>query len=344
MSIRIPHLLLLASASLLLSFAPASSTQDPKPAPPTVKSTQEVADSYFKLCYETERKGSWAKSMGELLAADVYFVDRTTEVYGMPLANGIKGREAVVKEMISFNLKDHGLAVETSFVCGEYALWYGEFSYTAALGDGSGKTIPTHFKLTSVVRIEKGLVTERYDSGDYWDLTRQIAKHSTKVDASSLDEAEAKLRKTVDAYFIAYGKCEFDVLESLWAKDVSFQDPTGALFGAGKLTKGNSAVSKNLQSELKVISTHGGMRIQTKDSFITGRHAIYLQRVAWPTLAKDLGLPDTPPGKTYELSADVLMVLEIEDGKVLSHRDYVSYHEVRDQIQAYANALTASDK
>ncbi|MDF1839420.1 MAG: nuclear transport factor 2 family protein, partial [Planctomycetota bacterium] len=303
--------------------------------------TAEVAKRFHTLAFDTVREGDWADTIATMFAPDAVFSDPTTAEYGMGLAAGIHGRDNIIRTMQSFGLKDHAMDITTSFACGEYAVLFGDFSYAAPPSmTGAKGTVHASCPFTTILHVQNGLIAERRDYADYWELTRVTNRQIPGADVTANDAKEVNLRRQAEDYLAHYAACDWDALEALWSPETTFQDPTGAVFGAGQLFVGPPSIRAHFEEVLATIQENGGLKFTPIRSFVTGSQAIYLQRIAWPTRADQLGIPDAGPTDLVTLSADVLIVLEFKDDKVVRHRDYASYESLSAQIAAHRRDAT----
>ena len=328
------------AATLLSLFAACASTKSTTAIPVAsnpgpIATTAQVAERFHKLAFDTVREGDWADTISQLYAEDATFLDPTTAEYGMGLAAGISGRDNIIMVMKSFGLKDHAMNITTSFNCGEHAILFGDFSYAAPpAATGAKVTVNASCPFTTILHVKDGLIAERRDYADYWELARATNRHIPGADVTANDEKEVKLRKLAEDYLALYAACDWDGLESSWTEETTFQDPTGAVFGAGHLFLGAKTIRAHFEEVLATIHDNGGLQFVPIRSFVTGSQAVYLQRISWPVLATQLGLKPADPAALVTLSADVLIVLDFKDGKVIRHRDYASYEELGEQIRA----------
>lgn len=333
----------MALAAPLLALFPACASpavhEAPSQANPMAGTPADIAQRFHKLAFDTVREGDWSQEISKLFAEDAVFLDPTTAEFGPGLATGIQGRDNIIATMASFGLKDHAMDVSTSFASGEHAVLFGEFSYAAPPAfTGADHTVQAACPFTVILHVRDGLIAERRDYADYWELARSTNRQIPGADVTANDAKEVALRKQAEEYLAHYSACDWDALQGLWHPEVTFQDPTGAAFGMGQIYEGGGAIRTHFEQVLTTIKDHGGMQMAPIQSFVTGAQAVYLQRITWPALASQLGLANTDPNTAMPLSADILIVLEFKDGKVVRHRDYGDYEPVNDQIRSFQEA------
>ena len=128
---------------------------------------------------------------------------------------------------------------------------------------------------------------------------------------SAVGEATAPV---ADAYFAAYTGRDWDALEPLLADEASFQDATATHVFGGVLSEGKPAMMERFRVGYEGI-TH--MRFETERRLVSGNFAIYEGALDW---GLDLG-----DGKSVDSVTPMVIVIEVQDGKVVRHRDYVDY-------------------
>ncbi|MFT7486512.1 MAG: ketosteroid isomerase-like protein [Candidatus Paceibacteria bacterium] len=279
------------------------------------RTTSDVAEAYLALCFGVERDDDWAVEMGQLFATDALFIDPTTAFFGMSLADGIEGRENITSAMHSFNLNGHALDIQASFTSGDHYVVFGEFSYmTQRAAQPDGPLIKVAFPFTTILRVEAGLIHERRDYGDYWELSRSIARHEAGPDGvgsglEPLDALEKHLRDLADPYLAAYFERDEETLAGWWARDFCWTEPTASLFQSSAPVCGAEAVL-----ELFGAAEAADERISTPvGSFTTDKFAVFLQRA---------DLASTESAATESKPTQSLIVIEFEGDKVLRHLEF----------------------
>ncbi len=127
--------------------------------------------------------------------------------------------------------------------------------------------------------------------------------------------AGAATRPVADAYFAAYFARDWARLEPLLADDVSLNDPTATLlFGAGGGAIGKTQVMTGLRT---VFAGVKAFDFRQQRALYSGNFAIY---------EGDLDMTiDMRDGRDVSSTTPMVVVLEVKDGKIFSHRDYVDY-------------------
>lgn len=117
-----------------------------------------------------------------------------------------------------------------------------------------------------------------------------------------------------DAYAAAYVALDWDRLEPLLADDASFLDPTATLVFGSVGTQGKVAVMKNFRSAYASLRK---MSLTKRQVIHSGHFALYIGDLTWTV---DMG-----DGRDVSSVTPIVIVIEVKDGKVVSHRDYVDY-------------------
>lgn len=137
------------------------------------------------------------------------------------------------------------------------------------------------------------------------------AQEAPRTDYTAVSAATAPV---ADAYFAAYTARDWDRLEPLLAPDASFQDPTATHVFGGVLSEGRDAMMQRFRVGYAGITD---MTFAIDRRLISGDIAIYEGALNW---GLDLG-----DGTLVDSVTPMVIVLTVEDGKVVKHRDYVDY-------------------
>lgn len=137
------------------------------------------------------------------------------------------------------------------------------------------------------------------------------AQTAPKQDYAAVGAATAPV---ADAYFAAYTSRDWDALEPLLAEGASFQDPTATHVFGGVLSEGRSAMMERFRVGYAGI-TH--MEFAMDRRLVSAETAIYEGALHW---GLDLG-----NGTSVDSLTPMVIVLTVEGGKVVRHRDYVDY-------------------
>ena len=130
----------------------------------------------------------------------------------------------------------------------------------------------------------------------------------------SFDETSASTEAVGQAYFDAYIARDWDALEPLLAETGSFQDRTAELVFGGALADGKPAMMTLFRQGYTGITR---MSLRPLRAFHSGHYSIFEGELDW---AVQLG-----EGREVASVMPFLSILRIEDGLVVSHRDYADY-------------------
>ena len=113
-------------------------------------------------------------------------------------------------------------------------------------------------------------------------------------------------------YLQAYLDEDLDTQRRLMAADVTFQDPTSKVFGppSGELYEG---AIKLLERRAQIYASISNFDFEVEKRFIANHHAVYM----------GYALYQVASGARYKQPA--VFVIEVRDGKVSRHWDYVDY-------------------
>lgn len=145
------------------------------------------------------------------------------------------------------------------------------------------------------------------------------AQEAPRQDYTAVTAAGAPV---ADAYFAAYIARDWDALEALLAADASFQDPTATHVFGGVLSEGSDAMMQRFRVGYAGISH---MEFVKNRVLHSGDIAIYEGVLHW---GLDLG-----DGTLVDSVTPMAIVLTVEDGKVVKHRDYVDYAPFLDAVR-----------
>ncbi|WP_109808024.1 nuclear transport factor 2 family protein [Sphingosinithalassobacter portus] len=137
------------------------------------------------------------------------------------------------------------------------------------------------------------------------------AQEGARKDYTAVSAATAPV---ADAYFDAYVSRNWDALEILLAEDASFQDPTATHIFGGVLSQGRQAMMQRFRMGYAGISH---MEFVSNRRLYSGETAIYEGVLHW---GLDLG-----DGTLVDSATPMVILLTVENGKVVRHRDYVDY-------------------
>jgi len=136
-------------------------------------------------------------------------------------------------------------------------------------------------------------------------------------------------KEVTSKYFNAYINLEFDTMMPMMHDGISFQDPTAKFVFGGKKIEGKINVYENFKTSYASIIKMKQETIRTIFSSNTGLFEINL---VWKL--------KNGPDKIITINMPLIVVLTIENGKVIRHRDYGDYNYF---IEQYNNQIKKED-
>ncbi len=234
-----------------------------------------------------------------LVHDDLFFIDPTADIFPGELSKGLRGADDIIALQKTWGTTPWSWERSVEFVSGNHAVAYG------VLKPDATRVMP----FVNILRVEDGLITERIDYGDYAGFTRTL--ESGQAGAGLQDVAD-----TGRAYVAAYAAVDLDAIGGLLAEDADFQDPTTDIFGTGSeaLITGRDAIVGNLRTSLVGLQD---FTLEVQDAFFTPSHAVFITELSWVH-------PQQQGSKLFlaNIRAPLVIALRIEDGKVVSHRDF----------------------
>ena len=268
-------------------FAPALVAQE-SVDPPT------VTNAYIQLTFEQKYD-----ELLDVYASDAVFFDPTGDVFQGRVSEGpVQGAEQIIALQKSWGITGSWFDVAAAFSVGEYALYRGTLTVSF---EGSDAETPVPF--LTVLRAQDGHITKRTDFGEY------IKSFGL---GDGFDANTESTREIVARYLDAYLHEDIETQEDLLADDVQFQDPTSKVFGppSGELYEGADDL---LARRKQIYSNIQDFELDVEESFVANHHAVYMGTVRY-TLNS---------GTAFAQPA--VFVIEVRDGKVTRHWDFVDY-------------------
>jgi ketosteroid isomerase-like protein len=123
-------------------------------------------------------------------------------------------------------------------------------------------------------------------------------------------------KAVAEPYFSAYIARDWAALETLMHTEVSWRDPTAEQLFAGMAVRGKSTALDHLR---KIFSGILNMDAHVTRRLFSANHAIFESALDWTSALEN--------GKSMTIRATpFVVVLRIQDGKVVEHTDYADYH------------------
>lgn len=149
------------------------------------------------------------------------------------------------------------------------------------------------------------------------------AAFATSLDGDELFSQERaylarsdQTKAVAEPYFSAYIARDWGALETLMHSEMSWRDPTAEQLFSGMTVLGKGKALNHLR---KIFSGISHMEAHVTRSLFSANHAIFESTLDWTSALGN--------GKSMTIrSTPFVVVLRIQDGKVIEHTDYADYH------------------
>lgn len=128
------------------------------------------------------------------------------------------------------------------------------------------------------------------------------------------EEQSASTATVSDAYLDAYIALDWNRLEPMLADNVTFQDRTAELLFPNLVKSGKAEVIKGFREGYVGLTK---MIFRRSRTFHAGNMAVYEGELEWGVKMS--------PTRVVESVTPFVVIVRVEDGKVVEHRDYVDY-------------------
>lgn len=129
-----------------------------------------------------------------------------------------------------------------------------------------------------------------------------------------------------EQYLATYGRGDADGLAAFLTPESVLEDPTGAAMGREIRFIGVNRILPWLKQSFAAVTT---LHLEITERFSTGPYAIYSGVLHYSVPGVMLGVQT----EEVSMSPRFTVVLEIRNGKVMHHTDYVDYESVMAQVQ-----------
>lgn len=148
------------------------------------------------------------------------------------------------------------------------------------------------------------------------------AAEATESTAVKFPRLTAATKLVADRYIKAYFDKDWDALAELAGESIRFNDPTAKLiFGNAPASEGKAAVMNSFRTGYAALE----MRFSSLRDMYSGEHAFYEGTLEW-----DMHLP----GRDVHSQVPMIVILNVVDGKVIAHTDFVDYQPFIDAEMA----------
>nr|WP_314860982.1 nuclear transport factor 2 family protein [uncultured Undibacterium sp.] len=146
-----------------------------------------------------------------------------------------------------------------------------------------------------------------------------------KPKPSNFEALSETTEKVANEYVEHYFKREFDSMAKLAAEEVTVDDPTARTIWGGQPQVGRKQIYGKMN---ELFSTFTHLAFRTTRKFFSGEHAIIEGELDWTFKAG-------PEGKEIAIvGLPLVIVVQVSDGKVISHRDFADYRVFMKQYRA----------
>ncbi len=294
----------LARVGLVIVAAIGAST------PPTIaqsaSNTGSVAEHYRRIDF-----GRRLDQVGTLMADDMRFVDPTAEVFGMDIAAGIRGRDAIIAAEASWELTTIEFQERYGFSTSRWDVVAGPM-----MVDG-GKPFP----FVQVLKIVDGRVHERVDYADYGGFTTAVAEGRAKADVA--------LTAAVAERYIAAYVLDPPGMAAELADDARLYDPIGHDQDPSQTpdeVRGREQIRDWFARSTKTVET---FELEIEGRLFSRNHAVFTTWAKGSVRTRDT--QQRP--KSVTMLVPLVIALEIRDGKIVRHDDYWDVDSFREQLE-----------
>lgn len=269
------------------------------------ESAATIADRYRTLNFARELDRA-----GLLLAPQAMFIDPTTDVFQMPLAGGVQGRDTITALEKEWNLKS--------------ITWSPTFRFTSSGWDVAAGVMkiddrPT-FPLVNILRIEDGLVQERIDFGDYGGFTAAVDQGRAGAELQAL---AATAKRYLAAYCVDATAMGAELSDS-----AAFRDPTAHSYdpqATPAIVEGREAIARWFAQSSGSLVT---VSLEVKQQFYSRHHAI-----AVTVASGTVRIGPENAERIVSFSVPLVIALEIRDGKITKHEDFWDVEQFWEQVR-----------
>lgn len=137
------------------------------------------------------------------------------------------------------------------------------------------------------------------------------------------NESTANTKKIATKYFNTYLDLDFESLRKMMHQNISFEDPTAKHIFGGVKQEGIENVYKNFKNAYASIIE---MKQKNLQAFFSSETGVFKFTITWSYRSNQLN-------KVITVSMPLVIVLTVNDNKVVKHVDYGDYTEYLKQIK-----------
>ena len=257
---------------------------------PENRQIQEVTQRYLNLTFGEQRD---LDQILPLLADDFFFVDPTSDALGAESqsAKGVVGAKNFVAHERNWGLDTVSFDSDKEVVIGNSVLHLGHIGWTAK-GSPPVNGIP----FATLLQVRDGKLVERRDYGDY-DLF-----------IPNMEQKSQGTENTASEYVEAYRTGSADTLADFLSDDSMLSTQSTLNADSTSHKQGRKAILQFVKDKFE---TTKELELEFELAFCSGRHAFYT------------GTSNYLSGQEL-LQADHWMVITIDDGVVIEHREWTN--------------------
>ncbi|NUN68232.1 MAG: nuclear transport factor 2 family protein [Bacteroidetes bacterium] len=140
--------------------------------------------------------------------------------------------------------------------------------------------------------------------------------------STAFADTTERTRTVAEQYLRHYFTMDFDAMGALMHEAITFEDPTARMIFGSQKHEGKDSVLAAMQ---KVVGSITGMSPDHIRQFASGNTLVSELTLRWSFRSRS--------GKPVTITTPLVIVLMVQDGKVIWHRDYGDYTTFRRQYE-----------
>lgn len=140
--------------------------------------------------------------------------------------------------------------------------------------------------------------------------------------STAFADTTERTRTVAERYMQYYLTMDVQAMGALMHDAITFEDPTARLIFGSQKHEGKDSVLAAMRMSVNSIT---GMRPEHIRQFASGNTLVSELTLRWSFLSRS--------GKTVTITTPLVIVLMVQDGKVIWHRDYGDYTTFRRQYE-----------
>jgi hypothetical protein len=149
-----------------------------------------------------------------------------------------------------------------------------------------------------------------------------FSNNSKGQQLKQFNDNTAITKKITTSYFNAYMDLDFETMKKLMHKDISFFDPTSKfIFGSVKVTEKEKVYKNFLNNYSSIVD----FKKSNLESFFSSNTGVFKFNISWSYKDANNNIVDIK-------NLPIIVVLTVENNKVIKHVDYGDYNLFISQI------------